>query len=137
MRHLLGACIAATALLSAPVVADERVRLQDDRVIDNGLTLVAAGGYIRRNCRDEISQRKIKAFNFMLGLKNRANELGYSDDEIRAYLDNPEEKERVEGQARRYLAYYGADFEDKQTICEAAKIEIAAERGVGRYFQLR
>jgi hypothetical protein len=133
LRPLLAVAIALTVLASGlPGQAQARIPLQEDRQIDDGLTLVAIGNYLRRNC-DEISPKYFKTLGFMRSLQDRARELGYSDEEIEAYLDDEAEKARVKARARAYLVARGVDFDREETFCTVGRAEIATGTSVGRF----
>jgi len=121
---------------AAGASAEARVPLQEDKIIDDGLTLVAIGNYLRKKC-DDISPRFWKTYNFMTGLQARARDLGYSDAEIEAYLDDRDEKKRVKDRARAYLEARGADFDDPVTFCTVGRAEIAEGTSVGQFLKAR
>lgn len=127
--------LATLALMAATAAsAEARVPLNEDKQLDDGLTLVAIGNYLRKQC-DEVTPRFWKTYTFMRGLQDRARDLGYSDDEIEAYLDNETEKDRVKSRARAYLTSRGAVFGDPDTFCTVARAEIAQATSVGTFLR--
>jgi hypothetical protein len=128
---MIRAALFALLVAGAATTADARVALQDDPTLEDGLIKVAIGNYIRKGCKS-ISPRMIKAYTYARGLQKHARDLGYSDDEIDAYLDSDPDKERVKAQARVYLAERGASVSKPDTLCAVGRAEIAAESQIGR-----
>ena len=123
-------------LFPAAVLADDRVPLNEDPVLENGLRVMAQGYWIRKNC-DEVSLRVFKSWGLVNSLKSRGRSLGYSDDELRAYLDNKNEQKRVEELARAEMRSFGLDFDNPKTFCKVAKMKVSEDQGFGRYFTMR
>ncbi|MBT8409644.1 MAG: DUF5333 domain-containing protein [Alphaproteobacteria bacterium] len=129
--------LSALALVAATSLsAEARVPLQDDKTIDDGLTLVAIGNYLRKQC-DAVTPRYWKTYTFMRSLQARARDLGYSDDEIEDYLEDDTEKDRVKARARAYLVARGADFDAPDTFCTVGRAEIENDTSVGRFLKVR
>lgn len=123
------------ALLSLPSVSEARVSLQDDKTLENGLVTVAIARTLYRSC-DDIEPKKLKAYGFLRGLYKHAKSLGYTTEEIEAYIDNEADKKRVESKAYSYIASKGADMEVVSTICEVGRAEIEVESFVGKYLRI-
>lgn len=122
---------AAGALVLGATAADARVALKDDKTIESGLVLVAAGKILRDTC-DDITPRVLRAMSFARSLESRAKGLGYSRSEIDAYLKSDTDKARVKGKARAYLTSRGADMGQPATICAVGRDEIANGTSLGR-----
>ena len=126
-----------TALLFMLPIAANQARadgydlLRADQTIERGLLIVAIGDTVRDYCSD-FEPRRIRGLAFLNGLVNRAMNLGYSLAEIRAYVDNDEEKSRVKALARQWLLEQGADFRRPETLCQVARNEIAKDSQIGR-----
>ncbi|MBT8458192.1 MAG: DUF5333 domain-containing protein, partial [Boseongicola sp.] len=104
--------------------------------IERGLLIVAIGDTARDYC-SSFEPRRVRGIAFLNGLVNRAMQLGYSMDEIRAYVGNDEEKSRVKVRARQWLLKQGADFKRPETICQVARNEIAKKTQIGRLIRER
>ena len=125
------------AILAAMATgAEARVQLKDDATIEDGLKVVAIGKILYKGC-EQIKPRRLKAFSFARSLQSRARALGYSDDEIDAYLDSDADKDRVKSKARAYLQARGVDFAKPATLCTVGAAEIQAETAVGRFLRWR
>lgn len=116
--------------LGSTAVADARVALPDHKTIEDGLVIVAIGDALRKNC-DGISPRVFRAYGFARKLYNEARALGYTDDEIDAYLDSEADKARVRGKARAYLASKGVKTDDPASYCVAGQKEIERNTQIG------
>ena len=65
--------------------------LRDEPSIDDNMLKVAIAIEISDKCSN-IAARKLKGLNYLWSLKSKAADLGYSDDEIRAYVESKSEK---------------------------------------------
>jgi len=102
--------------------------------ITEGLINTAIAYEIDRVC-DSIDGRTLEGINFLWSLKQHASELGYSDAEIRAYVDNEEEKDRLEAIARDRLRAMGAVEGQPETYCGVGRAEMAAQSEIGRFLR--
>jgi len=126
--------LALTAPLAAS--ADDRVPLWEDAELESGLRMIARGGFVKKNCK-AVSTRQFRTYGFMYSLVERGRSLGYSDDEMRAYIKDKGQKARVEALAKADLEARGVDFDDPDSFCDLARTEIAADRDFGHYFTIR
>ena len=102
--------IALATLMAVPVAAEAKPPLRDVKEIDNELYYIAIANEISEYC-PSISGRRMKAIGVIWGLKSKANKLGYSDKEIRAYVDSDAEKARMRSMGEAYLAQHGVTYE--------------------------
>lgn len=116
---------------ASDVRADRYDMLRADQTIERGLLIVAIGDTVRDYCTS-FKPRRVRGLVFLNGLVNRAIQLGYSLDEIRAYVDNEEEKSRVKALARQWLLEQGGDFNRPETLCQVARDEMAKNTQIGR-----
>ncbi|MEM9754693.1 MAG: DUF5333 domain-containing protein [Pseudomonadota bacterium] len=127
----LGLIAFALIVTSGAARADNFDALRTDAEIENGVLIVAIGDIMRDNCPG-FELRRVPAAAFFWGLVDRARALGYSTDEIRAYVDNDADVERVQARARLWLQQQGADLSVPETICEIARDEISNDTVIGR-----
>ncbi len=126
LKTTLQAC-ATVAVLSAPAYANPA---NVDRVTEG---LIAAGMAIELGDKcDRVSVRMIRGLNFLQGLKSHLQDLGYSNAEIDAYIENRSEKQRLETIARQRLNALGVRVDDGSTYCTVAQGQIAEGTQVGR-----
>lgn len=125
--------IALALCLATPAVAlaDRYDALRADPTIASGVLIAAIGDVIGDNC-PAIGERRTRSLLMLNSLVGRARSLGYSVGEIRAYVDDDAEKDRVKARARRWFAQKGASTSDPVSVCRLARREIAAGSPVGR-----
>ena len=127
MRKLMIVLMSA-ALLAGPVSAKQPLR--EVSSIDDALLDLGVADIIRKNCPN-ISARKIKAFNYMMALKAQANGMGYSDTEIRAYIKNDAEKDRMRARGAAFFQSKGVDTSSPQSYCALGRAEIQKSSRIG------
>lgn len=105
--------------------------LKDVPEIRDGIIAAGMAIEIGDKC-DSISVRLLRGALFLNSLKSRAEDLGYSRDEIDAYVDDRAEKSRLEGVARARLAELGAVAGQGDTYCAVGQSQIDLQTSVGR-----
>lgn len=120
-------CLIAS-LSAAPVLA--KPHLRDVAEIDDNMLWVALAIEISDEC-EEIKPRTLKGLAFLNGLRNRAKGLGYSRDEIKAYVDSRTEKDRIRGRGEAYVKSKGFDPALSGDLCSLGHAEIAARSQIG------
>ncbi|MGJ8545113.1 MAG: DUF5333 domain-containing protein [Sulfitobacter sp.] len=115
-------------LLAGPVAA--KPPLREVAEIDNAVFEVAVADKISKEC-PSISPRKIKGGFFLMRLKDRANDLGYSDAEIDAYRKSDAEKARMKAKGAFFFAAKGVDTSDPQSYCALGVAEIQKSSRIG------
>lgn len=123
--------------LAQGAAADDFDALRADPEIENGVTIVAIADVIRDACEDEFELRRVNAASFFWGLVNRGRDLGYSNSQIRAYVENPDDVARVQARAEQWLIQQGADLSDPATVCAIARDEISEATVIGRLIRER
>ena len=124
--------LCAVAALAAPARAD----LAREADLNAGLQIVATGNFIRRAC-PEIEARRIRGLAYLRSLAVEARRRGYSDDVIRAYVEDDAAKAVVEGQAMDYLRARGLGAAAPEDFCRVGRAEIAGGTPVGDLLRLR
>lgn len=125
------AALAVLALLPGAALAQARPPLSEVGVVTEGLIQTAIAYEIDRVC-DELDGRRLQGIAFLWSLHSEARRLGYSREEIDAYVDDDEEKDRLEKIARQRLRDMGAVRGEPQTYCEVGRAEIASDSQAGR-----
>ena len=126
-RTLTSALLAATLLTGA---VEAKTPLRDVAEIDDALFDLGIADMIRKNC-PTISARMLKAIGYVSGLEQRARALGYTDDEIDAYVDSKAEKDRMRAKAAAFFAARGVDTSDPQSYCAVGLEEIQKPSRIG------
>ncbi|WP_189679810.1 DUF5333 domain-containing protein [Seohaeicola zhoushanensis] len=110
--------------------AAARPALRDVPSIEDALFAVAIADAVRDNC-GSINARLIRALSFLRQIKAEANALGYSDDEIRAYVESDTEKARMKKKGKAFLAANGVTPDKPETFCTFGRAEIAKNSAIG------
>ncbi len=104
--------------------------LRDVPEIENIIFAAALAHEISGKCAT-IKARRLKALRMAWQLKSRANTLGYSDAEIRAYVQSDSEKARMRAKGERYLKANGVNYDNPDSFCTFGHAEIAKSSAVG------
>ena len=123
--------LAATLCLALATPVAAKPPLREVSAIDDSLMMVAIADEIRKTC-DDIRARMVRAMTTINGLKSTAEDLGYTDDEIDAYVTSKAEKKRMRKKATAWLASKGVAAENSSQLCKFGKAEIARETEIGR-----
>lgn len=120
------ATLGILALLTpAPLRAETAVPLNEDEHITESLVAAQTGDIIRKSCAS-ITARFFVFYEKAAALEQYARDQGYTEDEVKAFLRDPEEKARIRGLAEAYLAAAGVVAGDEESYCVAGRAEIAA-----------
>ncbi len=130
VRPVIAGAVFASCLAAPGSAAAERPPLREATEINDGLFAVAIAREIKDYC-PTISARYFRAFTFLTSLKNKARDMGYSNDEIDAYVDNDEEKARMRERGEAYLAANGVSYDDPQSFCALGREEIEKSSQIG------
>lgn len=122
--------LALALLMPAAALAEVPPLGQVPRVAE-GLIATAIAYEIGERC-DSLDGRRLAGLGFLLSLQAHARSVGFSQDEIDAYVDDDAEKDRLEAIARERLRGMGAVEGDGESYCAAGRAEIAAGTQVGR-----
>ncbi|MFA3917581.1 DUF5333 domain-containing protein [Ruegeria hyattellae] len=122
--------------LTLPTMGWAKQPLRDVPEIDNELYFIAIANEIDKQCAS-ISGRRLKAIGVLWDLKSKANALGYSDSEIRAYVDSDAEKARMRRKGEAYLAQNGVSYDQPDSFCALGRSEIDRNSAVGVYLRGR
>lgn len=102
--------------------------------VTEGLIAVGMAFELSEQC-DSVSARKVRGLNFLFGLKSHLQELGYSNREIDAYIDNRVEKDRLEAIARQRLETLGVRTDQPATYCSVARDQMAQGTLAGSFLR--
>jgi len=127
-KHL--ALCAVAIVIATPAVALAKPPLREVPRIYNGLYAIALADEIRQNC-DSLNGRVLKAIGILRGLRRHANDLGYSDDEIRTFIDSDAEKDRMRAKGEAFLAANGVSYDNPDSFCTLGRAEIAKNSAIG------
>lgn len=127
MRVMLPVVLGVSILAGS---AEAKPPLREVSEIENSIFAAAVGHEISEIC-DSISPRRFKALGQLWKLKSRANDLGYSDAEIKEYVESDVEKARMRAKGESYLKARGAIYGQPETFCAVGRAEIAKNSAIG------
>ena len=104
--------------------------------INEGLIAISMADTIRTSC-SEISARFIEAFIFLKSLESQALALGYNGSEIKAFINDAEENDRVLGIAQARLTTIGALPDQPATYCTVGLAEIQTGSAIGKLLKAK
>lgn len=110
--------------------ADQPPGLPNEPHVTAMLVEARVADRIRREC-PSIDGRRLRAISEARQLKAWANRQGYTDDEIRAFLDDREQKNRIYALAAARLARNGATPGVPDSYCVAGHAEIRSNTLAG------
>lgn len=119
--------LAAALGLATPALAG----LEQEPRITEGLINVGIAYEISEIC-PRLDGRTLRGLQYLLALKGAARDMGYSDAEIDAFIDDDAAKDRLEAIARQRLAAKGARQGDVEAHCRVGEAELAADSQIGR-----
>ncbi|PJI92265.1 hypothetical protein BC777_1110 [Yoonia maricola] len=127
--------LALTAVLTFATVISAghlsaQTALKDVAKVRDGIIFVGMAYEISERC-DSINARLFRGLNYLQSLRSHARDLGYSEAEIDAYINDDAEKDRLEGIARRQLADLGVIRGDEATYCSVGRAQMDANTRVG------
>ena len=124
------ALIAGFGVIAGATAANQPP-LGDVAEIREGLIAAAIAYEIGDKC-DSLDARMMRGIAYLNGLRSTAEGLGYSEDEIRAYMEDDAEKDRLEAMARERLRSLGGVEGEWETYCAVGRAEMAADSAIGR-----
>lgn len=134
----LVACVLSmgAAGAQARTQAEVNAALRNDQEIYNGLYVMGIAHGIRDIC-PTIEARMLRANSLALNLYSRARSLGFTYNEVRAFLRDEDNKAEMRAIVIAYYNQRGADIEQPQTICALGEAEIAAGTSAGSLLRAR
>lgn len=131
MKKRILAISATLALVFGAGAVTAKPALRDQPQITEGIIAVGIAYEVSEKC-SSISARRLRGINYLFSLKGIASDLGYSDAEIEAFIDDKAEERRLEGIARARLASMGAVAGNEASYCAVGQAEIAKDSAIGR-----
>ncbi len=113
-----------------PARANE-VPLSNVAYVSEGIIATGIAYEIGRVC-PSLTARVLAGVFFLYDLQSHAYDLGYSKAEVDGFINDKEEKARLEATARDRLAAMGAVVGQPESYCVVGRQEIALESQVGK-----
>ncbi|MGH1329965.1 MAG: DUF5333 domain-containing protein [Paracoccaceae bacterium] len=128
LKSLGFACVLAlgatgSALALPPLGSDQHVHDQ--------LLAGFIGDEIDRSC-GSITARKLLALRKLYELRDYALAKGYSRAQVKAFVEDPQEKAKMKAEASQYLIAAGATPGEPKTYCAVGYAEISAKSLTGQ-----
>lgn len=121
-------------LTAAGVAAAELPPLREQTEIDQKMLWAGLAIETSKAC-PTLDLRTFKGIAYLWGVKEEASDLGYSDDEIRAYVESDAEKDRIRALGTAYIENAGFDPETEEGICGFGAAEIARGSVIGSFLR--
>ncbi|GAA6181024.1 MULTISPECIES: DUF5333 domain-containing protein [unclassified Shimia] len=134
MKRFISAVVMSTFAWSAAAAANPPLR--EVKEIDEPLYWALVAYEISEVC-DSLAPRQVKALSDGWGLIRKARSLGYSDDEIKAYMRSDSEKARMRARGEDYFKHKGVDYDVPETFCALGRAEIERNSQIGVYLRAK
>jgi len=127
---ILQSLLVALILTLTTGLAFANPSLRDVPEVENIIFAAALAFEVSENCQS-LAPRKFKAIRMAWQLRNHANDLGYSDAEIRAYVESDVEKARMRAKGEKFLTANGVDYTKPETFCAYGRAQIEQSSAIG------
>lgn len=130
----------ATALsvaIAIPVLASAssaQTPLRDNDAVNNRLVVAGIVRRIHKRC-PSITYRKMRSYFFLRSIYDLAQDQGYSENEIEAYIDDEDEEARLYTFVDSWLSNRGAVTGNAESYCAIGRAEMTAESQIGNYLR--
>jgi len=126
----------AALMLAIPVMAAGKPPLREVSQIDDRMLWVAIAIEISDRC-DSIEPRTLRGLNYLWSIRSEAQKLGYSNAEIKAYVDSKAEKDRMRGRGEVYVRAQGLNPENNADLCKLGQAEVAKASQIGAFLRMK
>lgn len=110
--------------------------LSQQAEIADGLLAIGIADEVRKRC-DRIAPRYVAALGFMRDLEQKAEAMGYTPNEIDAYVTSKAEKARMRARGEAVLAAAGVRPDAPDSYCSFGMAEIAKRSLIGSFLRAR
>lgn len=130
MKKLALSVVLALATVFSAGHLSAQTALKDVAKVRDGIIFVGMAYEISEKC-DSINARLFRGLGYLESLRSHARDLGYSEAEIDAYINDEAEKDRLEGIARAQLAQLGVVPGQEASYCAVGRAQMDANTRVG------
>ncbi len=102
----------------------------------SSLLEISVANKLSEDC-ESIDARKIKGFMALLEVKNVAKNLGYTSEEIGAFVNSEDNRDRLSKQTDKFLEDNGVNLEYSDAICEFGMNEIDEMTPIGSLLRIK
>ena len=129
LKSLTGAVV-LVAMAGAALAAVDYSKMRADRRVQSELLAASMAYLIDKECAS-IRPRKLTVLTYALSLKRYAKSLGYTGDEVDAYVADRDEQARFREMAEARLIEKGADPDEPESYCAVGRAEIEKRTYLG------
>lgn len=133
-KHIALAFAFTAPLMAGAAAEAELPPLREVQEIDQNMLWAGLAVEVSDEC-STIEVKKIKGISFLWGLKNKASAMGYTDDEIRAYVESDDEEARIRRLGEAYVRQAGFDPKTPEGLCAFGEAEIARGSVIGSFLR--
>jgi len=130
MKKLALVTVVALATVLSAGHSSAQTALKDVAKVRDGIIFVGMAYEISEQC-DSINARLFRGLGYLQSLRRHARDLGYSEAEVDAYIDDDAEKDRLESIARAQLAQLGVVPGQEASYCAVGRGQMDANTRVG------
>ena len=131
------AALVAGSAVGATSQAEVNDTLRSTPAIYNGLFTAALIKHVTDTCPGIEPPGRMRRVSFFLGLYNQARGLGFSRDQIEAFVEDKSEQARLRGVVESHLTRAGVDPKSETEVCAYARSQIAERTALGRQLRER
>lgn len=135
MKRLLPVLILCALTLPGLAAGQDKVPLPEEAHINEQLIAAQAGDILRNTC-PKASARMLVVWSKMWDLKSYAEDKGYTEPEVKAFLKDKAQKARVKAAAEAYLQAAGAVPGDVESYCQVGRDEVAKGTLLGQIIRV-
>lgn len=135
--------LACSIMLAAPLAADAmpqadvNAALRGNQAIYNGLFTAAVIRHIVNACPDLQGPNRLQRVSFFLSLYNQARGMGFTRDQIEAFVEDEGEQDRLQSVVDRHFMDAGVDPKDDRAVCVYARGQMEERTALGRRLRER
>lgn len=141
MKHQILAVVLATLVSGSAVGATSQAEvnetLRGTPAIYNGLFTAALIKHVSDTCPAIEPPGRVSRVRYFLGLYNQARGLGFSRDQIEAFVEDKSEQARLRGIVEAHLQRAGVDPKSEAEVCAYARVQMAERTALGRQLRER
>ena len=112
-------------------VVSAQPMLKDVPHVREGIIALGMAFEVSKKC-NSISPRRIRGIRYLFSLRNHAYELGFSNMQVDAYVNDKAEENRLKDIAYKRLRDLGAITGNDASYCTLGLVEIAKDNAIGR-----